>query len=240
MAPGDLEPTPPNAPPSSQPDKMASFNQVFSGTVFERPVQATPEMDSLFSTYSIPSQMTTPYVTSPFSTTPLATGLSHTSTFAYPSATVPSASSSVSATPAPPLQLQQHNLPQSELTLSDNSDGLISLTVLGGGTGPAHTIPIMPSYGQPQQPTLAQATSTQTTHKRALIDSPIMERQESADRAFAGRRSVLGGAFTGEIVEREPFPPPKQTDDDASTQPPKKMSRFRAMRGGEGNPTQDD
>src|SRR5690606_22425714 len=46
-----------------------------------------------------------------------------------------------------PQQFYQH---PSLMTLNDDSGGIVSLTVLGSGTGPAHTIPVVPQQLAPQ------------------------------------------------------------------------------------------
>lgn len=205
-----------------------------------------------------------------------------------------------------PLQPQQQSQQQQPIRMLSDLSDVLSLTILGDGTGPAHTIPI--SSVMTPTPAVSSVSTAGTTHKRAFSDdhsdgdsddSPASERQaavhhhkhlkhpppeslESASppqpalpasggggggafknkRTFADsplvaewqahqqpagpeRPSVMGSAFTGTIVEREPAPLPLEptaTETTAtggggefpSSQPPlKKMSRFRAARQGQ-------
>lgn len=221
LAPGESEATRPNVmPPDSQPKSQGGLT-AWTGTVYERPMPDSHQY--LQSTMPATTPASTPHsMIPPFTSPTAASGLSNPSSFAYGS--VPNAAQASSPIPissSPPAGLQSYNQELAR-ALSNSPDSVVSLTILGGGTGPAHTIPIQSAYGK-QSPTSDTVPSTAsvpqqehrstsaTTHKRAFADSPVAERvspsQVERPPAAPERPSVLGTAFSGSIVERDPFAP---------------------------------
>lgn len=294
MAPGEAEAKPPSAYPQQRPPIATGFNSAFTGAVVERAVEPPPELDSLFFGYtqapqhatSSPVPVPTPapaasvfHQAPPLPSSVLATSPVGPSSFAY-------AMPAQQQQPQQPQQPQQYYQQPSLMTLNDGSGGIVSLTVLGSGTGPAHTIPVVPQQlAPPQQQSVvvpqhhhhvgspppvimpfaaasspvephrlpsppsvlaassSSSTASTTTHKRAFSDSPVVERRTSVGGdpfspigvapSAVERPSVVGSAFSGTILEREPTALAPQAREEDTVQPPKKMSRFRAMRSGD-------
>jgi hypothetical protein len=259
MAPGETEAKPPSAYPQQRPPIATGFNSAFTGAVVERAVEPTPELDSLFFGYTqapqhatsspvpVPTPAASVHHAPPPSSSVLATSPIGPSSFAY----------AMPAQQQQPQQPQQYYQQPSLMTLNDGSGGIVSLTVLGSGTGPAHTIPVVPQQlAPPQQQSVvvpqhhhhhhvgspppvimpfaaasspvephrlpsppsvlaaSSSTASTTTHKRAFSDSPVVERRTSVGGdpfspigvapSAVERPSVVGSAFSGTILEREP------------------------------------